>query len=228
MLASLPGALSLVMAVAEGLKTDMKRIAMSQSLRILILVEGIPLISLLMGHAHERGEAAQLPVAGLRDLLLLFAAGIAASLILGWLRVAGGWMFGGLIASAALLLTGIVEARLPGIVLILGTIALASITGSRFRPGDLRLIPRIAWPALVAFAIAAGISAFSAGMVTLLLGIDFIQTLLAFGPGALDALTILAFQMNIDPAYVAAHHVARFVALSFAAPLIARFLSRRE
>ena len=39
---------------------------------------------------------------------------------------------------------------------------------------------------------------------------------------------MLAYQMNIDPAYVAAHHVVRFVALVIAVPLIARRLARNS
>ena len=42
----------------------------------------------------------------------------------------------------------------------------------------------------------------------------------------LDALVILAFQMNIDPAYVAAHHVVRFLAMVAAVPLVVRWLNR--
>jgi uncharacterized membrane protein AbrB (regulator of aidB expression) len=52
------------------------------------------------------------------------------------------------------------------------------------------------------------------------------QTLVAFAPGALEALTVVAFQMNIDPAYVAAHHVVRFLALVIAVPVLTRWLGR--
>ena len=95
-----------------------------------------------------------------------------------------------------------------------------------FRPGDWAILPRIAGPALGAFAIAATVSFAAAAAVTLLLGVNIVQTLLAFAPGALDALIILAFQMNVDPAYVAAHHLARFLALVAAVPLLARWLDR--
>jgi len=227
LLASLPGALSLVMAVGEGLKTDMKKVAISQSLRVLILVELIPLIALLIGHPADVPRAGDLPIAGARDLSLLVLAATISGALLRVLRFPGGWIVGGLIASAALLLTGTVEARLPGIVIIGCTIALGAITGSRFRPGDLTVLPRIAGPALVAFAIASAVSAVSAGAVTLIFGVNFIQALLAFAPGAFDALTILAYQMNIDPAYVAAHHVVRFIALAAVVPILARRLSHR-
>jgi membrane AbrB-like protein len=228
LLASLPGALSLVMAVAESLKADMKKVAISQSLRVILLVELIPLVALLIGHPTGGGRAAALPMAGLPELLLFLAAGLVVSLVLQWLRFPGAWIVGGLIASASLILGGVVEARLPNLVVIPCTIALAALTGSRFRPGDLAVLPYIAGPALTAFAIALAVSTISAGLVTSIFDVNFIQTLLAFAPGAFDALTILAFQMDIDPAYVAAHHVVRFVALAAAVPLLARWLAQQR
>jgi membrane AbrB-like protein len=54
LLASFPGALSLVMATAEGMKADVKKVAIAQSLRLLILVGTIPLIALVVGSARER------------------------------------------------------------------------------------------------------------------------------------------------------------------------------
>jgi membrane AbrB-like protein len=226
LLASIPGALTLIVAVGESLKADMKKVAISQSLRLLILVEAIPLLALVIGMPDRISLHAGLPAAGLRDMALLLVAGVAASVLMTLLRLPGGWLVGGLAASATLLLTGIVAARLPDFVVIGCTIAIGAIAGSRFRPGDLAVLPHIARASLVAFAIAAGISALGAGAVTLIFGVNFVQTLLAFAPGAIDALTVLAFQMNIDPAYVAAHHIARFVVLAAAVPLLARWLAR--
>jgi membrane AbrB-like protein len=226
LLSSLPGALSFVMAAAEGLKADMKKVTIAQSIRLLILIEMIPLIALVIGQPVGAPITARNPVAGPLDLMILLVAGLVAATIMERLRLAGGWMLGGLLASAVLLLTGLVNARLPDLLVIPCMMGLAAIAGSRFRPGDLAVLPHIAWPALGAFAIASLVSIVSAVAVSLLFDINIIQTLLAFAPGALDALTVLAYQMNIDPAYVAAHHVVRFVALVVAVPLIARWLSR--
>ena len=226
LLASLPGALSFVMAAAEGLKADLKKVAIAQSLRLLILVETIPLIAILIGHPMSAPASAPAAPASLRDVLILLAASLVAALVLQRLRVAGGWMLGGLFASAGLLLSGAVETRLPFSLVLPFIVVLAGITGSRFRPGDLALLRHLLKPALVAFALALGISMVSAGTVSLLFGVNIIQTLLAFAPGALDALIILAYQMNIDPAYVAAHHVVRFMALVVAMPFLVRWLGR--
>jgi membrane AbrB-like protein len=161
-------------------------------------------------------------------IVVQLGCGLAAALVLQWLGVAGGWMLGGLFASATLLLFGFVDTRLPFAIALPFVIALAAITGSRFRPGDLAILPRILLPALVAFGMALTISFVFASIVSALFGVNIIQTLLAFAPGALDALTIIAFQMNIDPAYVAAHHVARFLAMVIAIPFVVRWLTRDE
>jgi uncharacterized protein len=227
LLATVPGALAFVVAAAEGLKADMKKVAISQSMRVLLLIELIPLIALLIGHPTEIVGAYDIGPASLRDLAILIAAGIAASAVCNALKLPGGWIIGGLVSTAALLLGGVVEGRLPPAVTIPGSIGLAAIAGCRFRPGDLAILPRIAGPAFAAFAMALAISAVGAACVTLIFDISFLQTLLAFGPGAQEALTVLAFQMNVDPAYVAAHHVVRFLALVVAVPVLARWLARK-
>ncbi len=227
LLSSLPGALSFVMAAAEGLRADMKKVAIAQGLRVLILVETIPILALVIGHPPTIAAPAVADTAHVGQIVLQLVAGVVGALVLERLRIVGGWMLGGLLASSTLLLTGVVDARLPFPLVLPFVIALAALTGSRFRPGDLSVLPRIAKPALIAFCFAFGISAVAAALVSLLLGVNYIQTLLAFAPGALDALIILAYQMNVDPAYVAAHHVARFLAMVVIVPIIARWLERR-
>jgi membrane AbrB-like protein len=225
LLAALPGALSFVMAAAEDLKTDMKKVVVAQSVRLIMLVELVPLAALFVGdRASSMSAGNQLPLAGTRDLALLIGCGLAAALLLRLLKLPGYWMLGGLVGSAALLLGGVVEAQLPPFLIVPCTIALAAIAGSRFRPGDLAVLPRLLLPSVVAFSSAATVSVVSAGLVSFLLGIDFIQALLAFSPGAQEAVVILAFAMGFDPAYVAAHQVVRFLLLVALVPLMIRWL----
>jgi membrane AbrB-like protein len=227
LLSSLPGALSFVIAAAEGLKADMKNVAITQSLRLIILIESLPLVALLIGHPLGTPSfLAERKVATTLELAILIATGVAVSCAMNWLKIPGGWIVGGLVASSSLLLSGFVEARLPAFLIVPCTIALGAIAGSRFRPGDLAILPHLAGPGLGAFAIAIFFSVAGAVAVSLIFGVDIIQALLAFAPGALEGLTVLAYQMNIDPAYVAAHHVVRFIAIVIAVPIVARWLAR--
>jgi hypothetical protein len=226
LLSSSPGALTFILATAEGVRTDLKKVAIAQSIRLLILIEAIPLIAFLVG-LPPLSDGSAVTVARTEDVAVMFAAAIPAGFVLERLSLPGGWMLGGLATTAALLLSGVVEGTLPAYLLIPCTVAIGAMAGSRFRPGDLAVLPHIAGPALVAFAIAAIISGAGAALVSLLFEVNFIQTLLAFAPGGFEALTIVAFQVNVDPAYVAAHHVARFLALAALVPVLARWLDRR-
>jgi membrane AbrB-like protein len=229
LLSALPGALSFVMAAAEQLKVDMKKVAIAQSIRLLMLVELIPLMAFVAGHSAAPGAGTATPaVVAPLDLGVLAGAGLVAAVLLRRLSLPGAWMLGGLLASAALLLGGIVEGRLPDILVVPCTIVLGAIAGSRFRPGDWAILPRLAAPSFAAFAVAASISAVAAGLVAILLGIPFLQALLAFAPGAQEAVVILAFSMGLDPAYVAAHQVVRFLALVALVPFLARRLDRQR
>ncbi len=46
--------------------------------------------------------------------------------------------------------------------------------------------------------------------------------MVAYVPGAVEAMTIMAFVLGLDPAFVVAHHLARFLGISLAIPLISR------
>jgi uncharacterized protein len=227
LLASVPGGLSFIIAAAEATRADMRKVAITQSLRLLILVETVPLIVLALG-ATSQAAAAGPELIAPGDMGLLVVAGTIGGLAVGATGLPGGLILGGLLGSATLYLSGIVEGALPEWVIVPGMVALAAIAGSRFDPADRHLLPAIAVPAVIAFLIASAISFAGAGLVTLLLGVELAQTMIAFAPGGLDALTILAFAMDLDPAYVAAHHTARYLFLALAIPLVAQRFSGRD
>ena len=46
--------------------------------------------------------------------------------------------------------------------------------------------------------------------------------MIAFAPGSVDAMMLLALALNLDPVYVGAHHLARIFFVSLTMPLVAR------
>ena len=76
--------------------------------------------------------------------------------------------------------------------------------------------------------MAVGIAGVFAILAGLLLSLPFAQTLLAFSPGGLEAMTLLAFALGIDPLYVGAHHLARFLLISFTLPFAFRYWMKDE
>jgi membrane AbrB-like protein len=229
--AGLPGALSTVLATATAFSADVRRIAIIQSVRLFALVAVLPLAITAVSGAPSQGRAALAAAvataASPGDTVLLVTTSAAAGLLLEWLGVPAGLLLGATLASAVFHLLGIVGGGLPDWLLIPGYVVLGALIGSRFVFVDLASIRRAFLAGVGGLAIGLLVSALAAAAVSAAIAIPFGQAWLAFAPGGLEAMAILAFALDLDPAFVGAHQIARFLAMSVAIPLIAVYLSRR-
>lgn len=231
--ASIPGALSYIIALATATHgVDVRRVAVSQSLRLLVLVALMPSVIVALGPdggaALPAGPTGSGAGAGLGEVALLLVAGTLAGLGFRLARFPGGLLIGAFVASAVLHGSGVMEAQLPRIVLIPGLVVLGALIGTRFFGATWGNVRAIAATSLAALALAMVVSLIAAGLVSWGLGLPFGQTMLAFAPGGLDVMTLLAFALDLDPAYVAAHQVARYVGIALLLPLVMRLFFRRR
>ena len=64
---------------------------------------------------------------------------------------------------------------------------------------------------LGSFAVAIAVSAIFVTVIVLTTNVRFADIVVAFAPGAMDAMLALALTLHIDPIFVGAHHLSRFV-----------------
>ena len=64
------------------------------------------------------------------------------------------------------------------------------------------------------------------GMATYPLSIGVAEVMIAFAPGSVDAMMLLALALSLDPVYVGAHHLTRIFFVSLTMPLVARRTAR--
>ena len=218
--AAMPGALSSVLAIASTTTADLPRVVLAQSLRIFILVSAMPPVIAAVSGAAVSGAPAALPpvVNSMPEALAVFVASAALAALLAWLRVPGGMLIGAMIASAALHATGLVHGRFPQPLVILGFVATGAVIGARFRGTTLatvaRTVPGAAVSILLALVVSAGFAAFGAW----LLGLPFGQLWLAYAPGGVEAMAAMALVLNLEPAFVGAHHILRIFGLNAISP----------
>ena len=114
--------------------------------------------------------------------------------------------------------------RAPLPVLIIGQVMIGTWTGVRFAGFDwgnfLREAPAMVGAILVTMVISAGFAWVAASS----LGLPFGAMFLAYSPGGMEAMTVMAMALGIDPFFVAAHHLARFVLLHVGLPLSLNWL----
>lgn len=226
-LAAVPGALSQVLALAlETPSANAQKVAVSQSLRLFILVAVLPgAILWSQGAPQVPPPAAAAQGAAYGAIVLLFILGTAGGVVFRLLRVPAGLLTGALMVSATLHATEIISARLPGPVMIPGFVVLGALIGTRFAGATWRHLALVAVPALMAFALAMCVSVLGAALVSWAVDLPFGLTLLAFAPGGLETMTLLAFALSLDPAYVAAHQVARYIAMVLFLPVLMRLMT---
>lgn len=132
-------------------------------------------------------------------------------------------LFGAMLVSGLAHASGLAPGQLPPLVAIIGQVLVGAWAGSRFVGFDWALLGRIFYVSLGAFAVTMALAASFAAGASWLLGSSFQASLLAFAPGGLEAMTLLAFALGIDPLFVGVHHLVRFVLFSVTLPFVARF-----
>lgn len=227
-LAAAPGGLSQVVALGAELDADIRAIAVVQTVRVVIVAVGLPAgLSLLglVGHG-ARSIGGVFDPTKIGELTVLVIASTVTALIAFRIRFPGGLLFGAMLASAVLHGTGVVDVRMPWWVTNTVMIAFGAVTGSRFVGTPLRMLAHFIGAALGSFAVAAVIAALFAGALLAMLPLPTAEVMIAYAPGAVDAMMLLALALNVDPVYVGAHHLMRIFVVSLAMPLIARRAGR--
>ncbi|SDT94461.1 AbrB family transcriptional regulator [Stappia sp. ES.058] len=224
--AAIPGALAVVMALTLSYpRADVGRVALAQSVRLFILMAVLP--SLIAG-----GEAPA-PVSALQAqaepgaalLMVLVALAGLVGFATARVGVPAGWMTGPFFMSAILSATGTVDIILPGWLTHAALIGLGCVVGTRFSHVGPQALARLFVVCLGAFFVGMTISVAMSLVVWAAFGLPFGQVLLAFAPGGLEVMTLLAFLLNLDPAFVAAHQIVRYVAMVLILPVLtSRFL----
>jgi len=218
-----PGGLAQVMALAAEYGADLRAIAIVQVMRVVLLTIGIPTGLALFGlSAKTVGLPFGAAHVSITELALLIAVSTFAALLMVWLRLPGGLIFGALIGSAVLHGGGFVHAALPSWMVALAVVGVGAVTGSRFAKTRPRILVQYIGAALGSFAVAATIASTFALVLLTLLPVRTADAVVAFSPGAQDTMMVLALSLHLDPVFVSSHHLWRFMLVTLSLPFQAR------
>jgi len=227
-LAAAPGGMSQVLALGAELGADLRAIAIVQSIRVVVIAVGLPAglsILGLVGHAPSRVTGA-LSIAVLDELAILVVVSTIVAIIAYRIRFPGGLLFGAMLTSAVLHGSGLIHAAMPWWAANTAMVAMGAVTGSRFANAPLRLLLNFVGAAFGSFAVSVTIAAVFAAALIKLLSLRAAEVMIAFAPGSVDAMMLLALALNLDPVYVGAHHLTRIFFVSLTMPLVARRTAR--
>ncbi len=227
-LAASPGALSQIALLAIEKGADMPAIAVVQTLRVIILTAALPLILVATGLTSASAPTLTTTIATPLGLVGLIGASVAVSLLLRMAKFPSSWLFGAMIGSSVLHGTGLIDGGLPPIVRGIALIGIGTLIGSRFSRMKTSTLLRHLAAGLGSFAVASLITAVFVAIVAWTTHVRFADVLVAFAPGAMDAMLALALTLHIDPIFVGAHHLSRFIFVTIATPGIVHLFGRPQ
>jgi uncharacterized protein len=225
-----PGSMAQVIALSTELGADLRAIAIVQTVRVLILVLGLPNGLALFGLVAPAVPIARGPAGGssLWELALLVAVSAACAIVALRARFPGGLLFGAMIGSAVLHGTGFMQAVLPWWIGSGSVVVLGGVVGSRFANTSIRMLVGYLGAAFGSSAVSMAVATIFVLIVAHFFTFPIANVVIAFSPGAQDTMMVLALALHLDPVYVGAHHVARFLVVTFSVAAGARRIARQK
>jgi len=173
-------------------------------------------------------QALLAPPEVLAGFAILAAAAVVAYALAQRCRLPAAEMTGPMFASAGLHLSGMVAVSLPPWLIAITLVVVGAGIGCRFSgfavAESLRTIGVAAGSTLAMIAAAAAVAAVLAGTADF----SFWSVLLALAPGGVSEMCLIAVAVNLDPAFVAFHHLARLMLVLVAAPIVGRLVVHRR
>jgi membrane AbrB-like protein len=227
-LASAPGAMSQVLVAAAELGADVRGVAIVQSLRVVVVAVCFPAGMALFGLASGALPRPGVPLTWgvIDELAILVAASTVGAFVFLRLRLPGGMLFGALIVSAALHGSGLIDAVVPAWVANAAMVALGGVIGARFTNTSLAMLSRYVAAAIGSIAVTLTIAGLFAAAIIAIYALPVVDVTIAFAPGSVDAMMLLAIALALDPVYVGAHHMTRILFVAFLTPILARRIAR--
>ena len=223
-----PGGLSEMTLIGADMGGDSRAISLAHASRILLVVSTIPFwfqfarsYDPSLNASLNRIYASQV---SLEDAVAIGLCALVGAVLARAIRLPAAALTGPMLLSAAVHLAGWTKSVPPVEAVATAQVVLGTAIGCRFAGTALRTVLMAIVLALGALVVLLSIAVSFALVLAWATGLSFDALLLAYAPGGLAEMTLIALSQNIDPAFVSAHHTVRIALIVTAAPFVFRVL----
>jgi membrane AbrB-like protein len=222
-----PGALGPLMILAEHEKTDLSQVATSHLIRLIIIITVIPFIivnntiteTLLLDEFNYMAQ-------NHLNLIVLIIASLIFIFIFDKIKVPAALLSGTLFASGFLQITDIASYKLPDASINFCLLILGASVGCRFAEKTVKEIANNSLHSLVATTILVIFGLIAAYVATFFVDTNILTLILSFSPGGIYEVAVIAIAFDLEPDFVAFHHIIRLLFILFTIPVILRLLNK--
>ena len=230
--ASLPGALANIVAFIGNSVPDQRRIIVPQVVRVFFMVGLLPAVfSFFLPPTDllsSEGVSFSLRRFELLDWGLCGFLTFVLATAFRYLRVPSPEFLAGVIASGFFYATGLITEPFPNFLIIAAFFLLGCLIGGRFTGTPLRLVLSLGKHG-VAVSFLMLLFCIPGAFLTLLwVDVPSFSSVLAYIPGAIHEMSIIAAAYDLEPLFVASMHFVRVVFIVLSLPFLLKFFSNSK
>ena len=223
---SMPGGAAEMAVLGERHGAMIDRVALSHSMRLLVVVTTIPVAITALGfNGTDDYRPVRVPF-DFAGFAILIAGGVLAGLAARRYRIPNAFMMAPLLGTIAVTAAGNQLTSMPTELSNAAQVLLACNLGSRFQQSFLREAPRFLACLIPAILITIGLAALLGWILAWGSGLPLPTLLLACAPGGIAEMSITAKVLRVGVPVVVAVHVSRFVIVVLFSEAFYRLLLR--
>lgn len=210
---AMPGGLNEMIMMGEANGGDERHIALAHASRVLIVILFVSLFFGLILGVRAGGSQTWVPLDALiwRDWLILGLAAVVGTFAGKHLRLPAKQLLGPMILSGLAHATGLVTVPPPTLLVIAAQLVIGTTLGCRFVGMSLQHIAKDLGLGVLSSLSMIVVAVGYAWVVHATTLLPMEQAFLAYSPGGLAEMSLLALALHQDVAYVAVTHVVRIV-----------------
>ena len=206
---------------------DLSQVATAHLIRLIIIITLFPfiIVSLYPAETLELEKFDYMSQNHL-DLILLLLVSLIFIFFFDKFRVPAALLSGTLVASGILQIFDIASYKLPDTSINFCLLILGASIGCRFANKTFKEIANNSFHGLVATILLVLLGLFAAYIATFFVDNNFLSLILSFCPGGIYEVAVIAIAFNLEPDFVAFHHIIRLLFILFIIPVILRLLEK--
>ena len=223
--AAMPGGLAEMTTFAHDSGGDDRVVALVHTMRVMLIVLTIPFwFRMLEGYDAARRTVDDMGIMDvpLAEMAFLAAIGYGGALAARLLRIPGTYIIGPMLASAIAHLLGWTTFRPPMELIVVAQVVVGSALGCRFAGTSVSKVFRTLLHATGATGIMIAGTVIAAFTLHQFVDTPLAALVLAFAPGGLAEMSLVALALATDAAFVSTHHVLRILFVVVVAPFCYR------
>ena len=226
---SAPGALGPLLILAEYEKSDLSQVATAHLIRLMIIITLFPLIIVNL-HPVEAIELEKFDYISQNhwELVLLIIISLLFIFLFDKFKIPAALLSGTLVASGILQITDIASYKLPDVSINFCLLILGASVGCRFAGKTFKEVANNSFHGLVATILLVLLGLIAAYIATFFVDNNFLSLILSFCPGGIYEVAVIAIAFDLEPDFVAFHHIIRLLFILFIIPVILRIIEKTK